>query len=861
MHPLLRRALGRPARPAARPPARPRLEALEGRECPAATRPYTVIARTGDLGTTGLGSGPSINDAGQVALVGTFATGQGVLVRALDHGPLTNVTPGFQSASRSFGQSVEINAGGRVAAVDRTTQGGGTITLLRLWDAAHPAANTVLSRASSPRIPQDDDFDIILNNVAVNRDGAVAFAGLDNDLPVEQSVVLTRNAGGTNRTLANLPAPQALRPQIADTADVVVRAGTRATDPILLYPAAGGPVTIAGPPDFAALGQAPGVGPDGRVVAFYGDLTAAGAAAISAAQPAYTPLAAGPGVFASVTTATHGRVLVRVAAAGGPGATAVATFDANTRVGVNSAGAGAAVTVVFMGLDAGGHDGVYSDRLAFAGGAADPTGFTPGPAKLIVQTGDSVTGVAGAIQSVNIYDPVDAKGDVVFWTNHGGGVNAVVVADPAPPVAPTKVTPKANGSLVVTYRVSVAVPAGQQVPVGVYWGDGPTGPDALPDGPARALFTYQVGPHRVGTYKFTVPAAELLTAPPEATHLLVVADPDRNLGDQGDPNALLPVAARTGALTAGQLQKAMPGLSAADAARYAGPLSDAMARSGVTGLEQRAMFLGQLAHESNNLRAWVEGNGKKPDGYFVGLYWTRQKNGVFTRFRGLGRSEPTKDGFVLRVPHAAGAPKEYELWWRGKDAGNPGASADIGPVTFAQDPKVKGYYRATFAGAAPATLPAYATHLEVVDPDTGDVVLSIEGVKLRNWRVRDVLDYRGRGPIQLTGRWNYQRFADAVGRPDVMTDPARVSDSADPALGFLSAGWFWQRGNDANQDLNPTADGFAFRDSDAFTLEVSGVINAGTAWVAAPGDVNGFGDRLRRYRVARLALLDTEAAG
>ena len=35
--------------------------------------------------------------------------------------------------------------------------------------------------------------------------------------------------------------------------------------------------------------------------------------------------------------------------------------------------------------------------------------------------------------------------------------------------------------------------------------------------------------------------------------------------------------------------------------------------------------------------------------------------------------------------------------------------------------------------------------------------------------------FRGRGALQLTGKFNYQAFADYIGRPDVMTNPDIVA--------------------------------------------------------------------------------------
>lgn len=55
----------------------------------------------------------------------------------------------------------------------------------------------------------------------------------------------------------------------------------------------------------------------------------------------------------------------------------------------------------------------------------------------------------------------------------------------------------------------------------------------------------------------------------------------------------------------------------------------------------------------------------------------------------------------------------------------------------------------------------------------------------------DGWNYRGRGPIQLTGKANYAAIGDALG-VDLVSDPGLV---ATPAVGFRVAGEFWVRGN------------------------------------------------------------------
>ena len=49
--------------------------------------------------------------------------------------------------------------------------------------------------------------------------------------------------------------------------------------------------------------------------------------------------------------------------------------------------------------------------------------------------------------------------------------------------------------------------------------------------------------------------------------------------------------------------------------------------------------------------------------------------------------------------------------------------------------------------------------------------------------------FRGRGPVQLTGKSNYTQFAQDIGRPDVLTNPDIVATE----LAFESALWFFNK--------------------------------------------------------------------
>lgn len=80
----------------------------------------------------------------------------------------------------------------------------------------------------------------------------------------------------------------------------------------------------------------------------------------------------------------------------------------------------------------------------------------------------------------------------------------------------------------------------------------------------------------------------------------------------------------------------------------------------------------------------------------------------------------------------------------------------------------------------------------------------------------DGFAFKGRGALQLTGRANYQAFADYIGRPDVMTNPDLVATE----LAFESALWFF----DKNKLWSICDQGI----TDAAILQLTKRINGGT---------------------------------
>jgi putative chitinase len=86
-------------------------------------------------------------------------------------------------------------------------------------------------------------------------------------------------------------------------------------------------------------------------------------------------------------------------------------------------------------------------------------------------------------------------------------------------------------------------------------------------------------------------------------------------------------------------------------------------------------------------------------------------------------------------------------------------------------------------------------------------------LELGNTQVGDGPRYKGRGPIQLTGRNNYIAAGKALGL-DLVDHPDMA---AQPDVGFRTAGWFW-----VSHGLNALADQ---RNFEEITLRINGGLN------------------------------------
>ncbi len=286
---------------------------------------YDVVAEAGQDGLTAFGPGPSINDLGTVAFMGStsapYQIGQGIFVRNISESAPRHLSNGFQSSTRVFSSTVQINNNNQVGARDRTS-GAPPPSIVRVWDGSSAGGARTIAQAGFSINPYDSVFSpVSLNNQVDTSDaskirnyvfGAIKHTSLDNVLVTPNEIPVTTSGISRNELPGTIQ-----RPMISDDGQIVTRIGTTAlgsaADPIRVFnnnltpnrtiADAGSFAQAPGLPDF---GQSPGISDDGVAVAFYADLsnpTTAGSMGTNT----------GPGIFIEIRDGAGPRRLIRVA--------------------------------------------------------------------------------------------------------------------------------------------------------------------------------------------------------------------------------------------------------------------------------------------------------------------------------------------------------------------------------------------------------------------------------------------------------------------------------------------------------------------------------------------------------------------
>lgn len=113
---------------------------------------------------------------------------------------------------------------------------------------------------------------------------------------------------------------------------------------------------------------------------------------------------------------------------------------------------------------------------------------------------------------------------------------------------------------------------------------------------------------------------------------------------------------------------------------------------------------------------------------------------------------------------------------------------------------------------------------------------------LGNTQAGDGVRFKGRGPIQITGRYNYRKVSEWAHAQGIVPTPTYFVDNptqlASDQYGFIGVSWYWQHGGPRPGQINGFADA-------GDILSGSRCVNG---WVTTP---NGMPDRTERWNRCR----------
>lgn len=444
---------------------------------------FDILATAADLGLMGIGEKPSINDSGVIAFVGKFdsaaARPESIFI-ADGNGLVTDISP---STTFRYAPAVQINNSNQVISRGSTNTVNSFINSLFIWDGNAPGSQTRIASGIQGRTVPIFEFDAVFGFPGINNAGDPVFSANIASGGNSRNLLVTPASNGFNQVQLGVP----LRPMIADNGQIIVRSsgssfrpGDPITETLSLYDsgfASKQDIATIGA-GFSVLGLSPGISDDGQVVAFYGD---------RASTPTDNP---GAGIFISFISGGT-RTIQRVAGLSNNGFldpgetftdtnnngifdsgevdvglfTSFSTFD---RVGVSTAfeNGQTIAQLAYLGTDAQGAEGLANTNVVLNSGplAVD--------SQWIVRTGESISGLAGTIQDIDIYDPINASGQVAFWAQTSSGDEAVIRtkrAESLPTIsignAFAKVNAGKNEESVIAFEVTLSAASDRAISV------------------------------------------------------------------------------------------------------------------------------------------------------------------------------------------------------------------------------------------------------------------------------------------------------------------------------------------------------------------------------------------------------------
>jgi len=387
---------------------------------------YEVVAAIGEAGILDIEREVSVNESGVIAFVGVVDIG-GLDVRhifsATPGAGLLDISPSLDGANNeAFDPRVQINDSGKVM-VRRvefvpTPFGPAPVSYLETWDAQSPDLRQTLVYGEL----LFGEFDGLYSHPSLSNVGSLAFAALNGGSNFLGTI--TPEGNFTVQLVSPLP-----KPMMADTNRFVFRLGTTR---IVYLPPAFFPFEYDSGSQFASVGEQPGVNDAGNFITFVGTdiksgrpgiwcLTKLGSQWIGpfrvAGQSGDGSLDPGE-VFADLV-GDPGRPSGRFEPGDidhGP----FSSFIADRRVGAADAPwfGQSARLIAFLASGTDGSKGLYATTMSTSESFDECTTSLFGPSfvhQLVLRVGQTVPGLPGTIEDLDVYDPLSDEGHIAVW--------------------------------------------------------------------------------------------------------------------------------------------------------------------------------------------------------------------------------------------------------------------------------------------------------------------------------------------------------------------------------------------------------------------------------------------------------------
>ncbi|MCA9407954.1 MAG: hypothetical protein KC733_04650 [Candidatus Omnitrophica bacterium] len=466
-----------------------------------AQTPYIldVVAKTGDNASpstiSDLGWGASINDNGKVAFTSKIADGReaifisdgqtleerSLLKNSFQYRPGTGVS----NVNRffTFGNTLQLNNNDQVI-YHADAKDGLQGYMLRLGSTENDfkiISKKQFLRIDFPEFNAESPFlDLLphptLSNKINNSSRGVFSAIPDSSsLQTVLSTPLDTETGGHDfaedfHISGVLNGVHDLFPMISDNLLTVVRAGNSFTDNLVVFTDTNliDFQFVTESPGFRASGRAAGISDDGHLIAFMGDHQTHGPGIYVKPNPDILFKIAGisgdgrldPG---ESFNDTNGDGVINPGEDVGPFKSlgTISPFFISPRVGVNRSEvqSNTKYSVVYLAnaaLDQGNPKptGLFVSEIDISDFSA-PIISSP---RKIIEVGDNIEGLPGSVRFIQVYDPINNNGEIVFHVEMTSGEKGIIRAKSSPNQIDRWWATKGAQPMIVTWKLGISVP-------------------------------------------------------------------------------------------------------------------------------------------------------------------------------------------------------------------------------------------------------------------------------------------------------------------------------------------------------------------------------------------------------------------